>query len=215
MSAEIVISLMPIESIRPYEKNAKQHTDEQIKKIASSIEQFGWDQPIVVETDGTIIKGHGRRLAAIELGLQDVPVLVRNDLNKQQAQAARIADNRVALGDFDEDMLKQDLAELFMSNAGFELTDMGFDQGEIEILEDFTGSDELLDLSGQLSSDTKPEKSAESASESVSTDTPKGIDPSEYKSENLVVVECNDETSQEDIYEEMTGRGFKCRVLSL
>lgn len=123
------IEMWPVESIQPYELNAKIHDDKQVAKIAESIKKFGWDQPIVVDKNGVIIKGHGRRLAAISLGLKDVPVLVRADLSEEQVKAARLADNRVALGDIDADILRKEL-ETF----NVDLLDNIFDFKEIDFM---------------------------------------------------------------------------------
>lgn len=114
----------------PYELNSKVHDEKQVQKIAKSITQFGWDQPIVVDSDGVIIKGHGRRLAAIQLGLKEVPVLVRDDLDPEQVRAARLADNRVALSDIDTDLLRQELADLNFDLDGI------FDKKELDFLVD-------------------------------------------------------------------------------
>lgn len=103
------VELWDIGRVQPYELNAKKHDDKQVKAIAASIERFGFDQPIVVDKHGVIIKGHGRRLACIKLGLTQVPVLVRDDLTEKQANAARAADNRVAVGDVDTELLKASL----------------------------------------------------------------------------------------------------------
>lgn len=118
-----------IELLKPYEKNAKKHDKAQVKKIVESIKKFGWDQPIVVEPNGTIIKGHGRRLAAIELGLSVVPVVIRHDLSPEQAKAARLADNRVAISDIDTELFR---AELESFNADFDLLKGIFDDKELE-----------------------------------------------------------------------------------
>ncbi|MFX5415865.1 ParB/Srx family N-terminal domain-containing protein [Acinetobacter baumannii] len=107
--SELKIQMWIVDDVKPYELNAKIHSEEQVAKIAESIARFGWDQPIVVDKNGVIIKGHGRRLAAIKLGLIEVPVLVRDDLNEEQVKAARLADNRVAIGDIDADLLKLEL----------------------------------------------------------------------------------------------------------
>ncbi|MFX7723358.1 phage tail protein [Acinetobacter baumannii] len=90
--SELKIQMWIVDDVKPYELNAKIHSEEQVAKIAESIARFGWDQPIVVDKNGVIIKGHGRRLAAIKLGLIEVPVLVRDDLNEEQVKAARLAD---------------------------------------------------------------------------------------------------------------------------
>jgi ParB-like chromosome segregation protein Spo0J len=79
-------------SLTPYSNNAKTHPVEQVDKIAASIASFGFDQPIVVDGDGVIIKGHGRREASLRLGLDNVPVLVRTDLSVAEIKAARLAD---------------------------------------------------------------------------------------------------------------------------
>lgn len=106
------LQLWDVEKLIPYELNSKIHDKAQIKALAKGIKDFGWDQPIVVDAAGVIIKGHGRRLAAIELGLKKVPVLVRDDLTPEQVKAARLADNKVAITGFDNELLKQELEAL-------------------------------------------------------------------------------------------------------
>lgn len=123
------IELIDLEKLVPYELNSKIHDDAQVKKIAESIKQFGWDQPIVVDKDMVIIKGHGRSLAAKLLGVKQVPVLVRDDLTPEQVRAARLADNRVAVGGIDTEMLKAELAAL-----DYDLGDI-FDAKELSFLE--------------------------------------------------------------------------------
>jgi len=103
------IKLTPIADIKPYDNNVKKHDEAQVAGIAESIKKFGWDQPIVVDKDMVIIKGHGRRLAALKLGLGGVPVLIRDDLTPDQVRAARLADNRVALGDIDTALMRFEL----------------------------------------------------------------------------------------------------------
>lgn len=106
------LEMWPIEAITPYHLNSKKHDEKQVDGIATSIQRFGFDQPIVVDSEGVIIKGHGRRLACLKLGLKHVPVLVREDLTPEQANAARVADNKVAIGDFDTELLKAELEAL-------------------------------------------------------------------------------------------------------
>lgn len=131
-----------INRLIPYEFNSKIHDDPQVARIAKSIKEFGWDQPIVVDKHGVIIKGHGRRAAAISLGLREVPVLVRGDLTPDQVRAARVSDNRVALGDIDTNMLKKELEGL-----NFDLTGI-FDAKELDfMLADMGGVDESMFVS--------------------------------------------------------------------
>lgn len=124
------IEMWPIENLTPYELNVKKHEKEQVSKIAAAIARSGkFDQPIVVDRHGVIIKGHGRRLAALELGLKTVPVVVHVDLNPEAVRAMRLADNRVALSDVDTDMLREELKDLDKL-----LFDGIFDDKEIELL---------------------------------------------------------------------------------
>jgi hypothetical protein len=138
------VELWDIDKVKPYERNSKKHPKEQIAKIAASIKMTGWDQPIVVDKGGVIIKGHGRRLAAIELGFKQVPVLVRDDLTPDQVKAARISDNRAALSDIDTDLLKAELAEL---NGMIDELKGVFDVKEIDFLNVDTDLGTMLDNS--------------------------------------------------------------------
>lgn len=116
----------------PYELNSKKHPPEQVTKIAVAIARFGFDVPIVVDKHGVIIKGHGRRLGAMENDPEMlVPVLVRDDLNPEQVKAARMSDNRVALSDIDPDQLRAEMAEL----SDMELLDGIFDAKELDFLD--------------------------------------------------------------------------------
>lgn len=123
------IEFWPIEKVKPYDNNVKIHGEEQIRKIAESIKRFGFDQPIVVDKDGVIIKGHGRSEAARYLGLERVPVLVRRDLTDEEIKASRIADNRVAISDFDTVGLQNEIASIDLDLSGI------FDKKELAFLE--------------------------------------------------------------------------------
>jgi hypothetical protein len=119
----------PLANITPYELNVKKHDKEQVARIAASILKSGFDQPIVVDKNGVIIKGHGRRLALIELGRTEAPVIIRDDLSAAQVRAARLADNRVAIGDIDTEMLKVELEDL-----DFDLLEGIFDEKELNFI---------------------------------------------------------------------------------
>ena len=138
-------------TLTPYSNNAKTHPTEQIDKIAASIASFGFDQPIVVDGDGVIIKGHGRREASLRLGLDKVPVLVRDDLSVAEIKAARIADNKTAESPFDEDLLRIELEALMEEDFDLSLT--GFDLPEIDDL--FTAAEP--DQAGLTEDDEVPE----------------------------------------------------------
>ena len=107
----------------PYERNAKEHPQEQVEQIANSIKAFGFRSPIVAWKDGTIINGHGRLLAAYKLGLEEVPVIYADDLTEEEANAFRLADNKTSESSWDEFLLADELADLFdfdMERFGFE-----------------------------------------------------------------------------------------------
>jgi hypothetical protein len=117
-----------IDSISPYPQNAKKHPGAQIEKIASSIREFGFDQPIVLDASGVIIKGHGRYSAAKKLGMPQVPVIVRNDLTPAQVRQARIMDNKSSESDWDIDALALEFS--WLDEAGESTTLTGFSDVE-------------------------------------------------------------------------------------
>lgn len=132
-----------IDRLIPYEKNAKKHPKEQVRMVASSMQEFGFDvaKAIEVDKDGIIINGHGRRLAAIEAGLDTVPVRVRDDLTDAQVRAYRIADNKAAESSYDTGLLTEELRDLhaggeFDMSAYFSERELNFsldDLGELDL----------------------------------------------------------------------------------
>ena len=116
---------MPTGDLIPYENNTKIHPPEQVDHIANSIKRFGWQQPIVVDRNNVVIIGHGRLLAAKQMGLQEVPVVYADDLSEEDAQALRLADNKLNESPWDFGKLEQELAELEI--AGIDMADFGFD----------------------------------------------------------------------------------------
>lgn len=129
----------PIERVKPYENNPRKN-DEAVEKVAASIREFGWQQPIVVDDNGVVIVGHTRLKAAMMLGLSEVPVTVAEGLTENQVQAYRLADNRtgeVATWDFDklnEELESIDWLDCDMTQFGFSLDDDLF--GVVEADED-------------------------------------------------------------------------------
>ncbi len=127
------IEYWPLDKLQPFDRNPKKHPAAQIEKIVNSINQFGFNNPILVAHKFGIVAGHGRYLAAKKLKLKKVPVIVLNHLTPIQAQAYLIADNRIGEdAPWDEDLLKNILWEL---ETGFkDLTITGFDMPEIDRL---------------------------------------------------------------------------------
>ena len=101
------------ERLVPYAKNAREHSPAQVSQIAASITEFGFVNPILVGDDGVIVAGHGRLLAAQQLGMETVPVIVLGHLSSIQRQALVIADNRLALNaSWDEELLSLEIQAL-------------------------------------------------------------------------------------------------------
>lgn len=109
----------------PYEMNAKAHPAEQVEHIANSIKNFGWTQPIVVDENNVVVIGHGRLMAAKELMLEKVPVVRRDDLNEEQINALRLADNKTNESEWDFGKLEEELAMLSIN--GFDMEQFGFE----------------------------------------------------------------------------------------
>jgi ParB-like chromosome segregation protein Spo0J len=84
---ELQVQLRPVSALVPYAKNARTHSDEQVSQIARSIEEFGWTNPILIDSDNVIIAGHARLLAAKKLKLPEVPVIVLGHLTEAQRRA--------------------------------------------------------------------------------------------------------------------------------
>ena len=128
------IELKNIADIKPYPNNPRIN-DDAVDAVVASIREFGFRQPLVVDTEGVIICGHTRYKAALKLELKKVPVHVAKDLTPEQIKAYRIADNKTAeLAEWNYDLLPIELSEL--GDAGFDLALMGFNQEELAQLMD-------------------------------------------------------------------------------
>ena len=143
-----------IDLLIPYARNSRTHSDAQVTKIASSIKEFGFLNPVIIDKDNGIIAGHGRVMAAKKLGMKQVPVLLADHLTEAQKRAYVIADNRLALdAEWDEEMLKVEIAEL--EDLGFNLELTGFDVGELDLLK---GGDLVEGLTDEDSVPDVPEQ---------------------------------------------------------
>ena len=157
--------------ITPYLNNPRKN-DAAVDKVAESIKEFGFKQPIVVDRDGIIIVGHTRYKAAQELGLEYVPCLVADDLSEEQAKAYRLADNKTnefASWDFE-------LLDLELFDIGIDMSRFGFGNTEDAVNE---------------------------------------IKEVEYNESISVVIDCNDDDEAEEIFADLTEKGYKCRISTL
>ena len=157
MTEQLRVEYRKIETLIPFARNPRTHSEAQIAKLASSIVEFGWTQPILVDGSSGIIAGHGRLAAARKLDLLEVPVIELGHLSPAQKRAYVIADNRLALdAGWDEELLSLELAEL--SESGYDLSMTGFTNEEIE---------ELLVGAEQALQDGTSDESADDAADDV------------------------------------------------
>lgn len=167
-----------LSSLVPYERNAKIHGPEQVEKLKASIQEFGFLSPCLIDRDYNIIAGHGRVMAARELGMEKVPCVFVEGLTDEQRRAYILADNRLTeLGEWDMELVDIELADLDEMGFNVELT--GFSVDIDEPTEDREKNDAKF------------------------TDT------------LSVVVSCESEDDAEIIYNELTERGYKCRISTL
>ena len=172
----------------PYARNARTHSDEQVTRIASSIKEFGFTNPILIDGDNGIIAGHGRLMAAKKLGMREVPTIELSGMTDAQKRAYIIADNRLALdAGWDEDILKLEFAEL--EKEGFELSKTGFSDEEINEM--------MADLDREVA-----------GVEDIDTPEPPK-NPKTKRGEIWILgthrLMCGDSTSAEDVQEVMGG----------
>ena len=127
------IEKIPTEKLIPYARNAKKHDAAQVSKLAGSIREFGFNNPVLIDKDNGIIAGHGRVMAAQQLGLADVPCIRLGHLTDNQRKAYILADNRLAEvnSGWDEELLKLEIKDIDWGDIkGLSVDDFEF--GEIE-----------------------------------------------------------------------------------
>ena len=182
MSKVVDIKMVPTEEVTPYDKNPRLN-DDAVDAVASSIREFGFKVPIVVDSEWVVVSGHTRLKAAKALGLTEVPVIVADDLDETKIKAFRLADNKVAeLADWDESLLVKELEEL---------AELSYDMGQFEF-------------------DLDPEPDGDD--DDGLGDIPDNINVMETFALNVIV---SDEAEQAELYEEMLGRGYEVKVVSL
>lgn len=132
---DLSVETVSVSSLRPCDRNPRTHTKQQIRQIASSIETFGWTNPILVDGSGGVIAGHGRLEAANLLGIEHVPTIRLADMSAAQIRAYIIADNRLAeLAGWDDELLAIELQALTEIDLDFDIEITGFETAEIDVL---------------------------------------------------------------------------------
>ena len=144
------MSLVEIEKLIPYVNNARTHSKEQITKLRSSLREFGFINPVIIDRDYNIIAGHGRVMAAKEENITEVPCVFVDHLTEAQKKAYIIADNRFALdAGWDEEMLKLEIEAL--QDMAFDLSLTGFDDAELsKLFETDDVKDDEFDVEAEL-----------------------------------------------------------------
>lgn len=126
--AEMKVVEIELRKLIPYENNPRKN-EKAVDAVMQSIKQFGFKNPIIVDENMVIISGHTRRLAALKLSMDKVPVIIAKDLTEEQVRAFRLADNRVAsFSTWDENKLKEEIAEI----NEIDLSDFGFKKDKID-----------------------------------------------------------------------------------
>jgi len=156
--AKFDIEWWPIERVIPYERNARIIPQRAVDKVAASLREFGWRQPIVVDPKGIIVVGHARRMGALKNGWPQVPVHVAKDLTAAQIKAYRLADNRTAMESmFDDEILRLEFADLKALDIDLSLT--AFELPQINgILDGIAGSPNWAGMPECGASDMRPWK---------------------------------------------------------
>lgn len=129
----IKIEYIKISDIKTYAQNARTHSDEQVNQLVKSITEFGFTNPILIDENSELIAGHGRTMAAKELGLDKLPAIRLKGLSPEKVKALRLADNQLALNSgWDADLLALEIEAL--NDAGYDLELIGFDDEELDKL---------------------------------------------------------------------------------
>ena len=194
------IEIWPVDRLRPYDRNARTHSPEQVAKIAASLAEFGFVNPILVDSTDGIIAGHGRLMAAQQLGIPEVPVIVLDHLTDAQRRAYVLADNKLAeLAGWDVEILADEIN--WLEADGYDLTVAGFTDEELSA---FLGDGVLPEGS----------KAADAPGGDGSAAQPAPAQgESKYREQYGVIVLCGTEADQEAVYNRLSDEGLTCRVV--
>lgn len=151
--SNIPVEVWEISKLAPYAKNNKKHPEAHIKALAASINEYGVEHPIAIEEDGTIISGHGRRLALLELGRTYAPVRVFRGITKEQANKLRIAANKTTSNEYDTDALAEELRNILES--GLDLEGIGLTEKEATLLLEDIGELDMSAMSDDIAGDVE------------------------------------------------------------
>jgi len=197
-----------IENILPYEKNVKIHDADQVNKVVASIEEFGFRGYVTVDENGVLLAGHGRRLAALQMGFKSLPVLIIRDLNEKQKRAYRIADNKTASVIYDDTMLGNEIKELLSATenelAIMDVAALGIDTIELDSIFQKFSIDEISGMIAPSASATTEETKSKPVVKEV-----------EYEKSYIVSIKCSGEIEQLELYNQLKADGRECTVMTM
>ena len=146
------MEMVPLEKLVPYVNNARTHSPEQVNKLRSSLREFGFVNPVIIDKDYSIIAGHGRVMAAREENMDAVPCVLVDYLTDAQKKAYILADNRLAMdAGWDEELLRMEIEAL--QGEDFDISLTGFDEKELSDLfgtDDGAGQEDGFDVEEEL-----------------------------------------------------------------
>ena len=159
MSKQKKVEMIKVDDLIPYINNARRHSDEQVLQIASSIKEFGFNAPVLIDGQQGIIAGHGRVQAAKKLGMEEVPCIRLDHLTEDQRKAYILADNKIALNStWDKDLLSIEIESL--KEFDFDIGLTGFSDEDLQKLSDDLDEQRLNDMaSGSDSLSEEPDTS--------------------------------------------------------
>ena len=180
------IEQIDVGDLIPYINNSRTHSDEQVMQVASSMKEFGFTNPILIDGEGGIIAGHGRLMAAKKLGLNEVPCIRLGHLSEAQRKAYVIADNQLALNSgWDFEYLKGEIDGL--SQLDFNIDILGFDDSHLANIYNIES-----ELKEQQNNDSEPVV--------------------DY-AENEMILKFKDENQLERWYKNALSEGIECKIL--
>lgn len=194
----------PLSEIAPYENNPR-NLENAVDAVAESIRQFGFNQPIVLDQQNVVVCGHTRLQAALKLGLKDAPCVMVENLTPQQVKAYRLLDNK--LHEKTTWNLERLQTELERFNFDFEPFDVDF-KSDLERFNPCGSNDNLPSVFNEdfLEDQVKPHKDDEELSVDVEKST---------KATFQLIVQCPDEVTQAQLYEELRDQGYQVKICNL
>ncbi len=145
------IKQTPIGDLKPFKNNARTHSRKQVRQLVKSIKEFGFTNPVLIDEQSTILAGHGRVLAAKEMGLSDVPCVRLDHMNEAQKRAYILADNKLALNaGWDEGLLAEELGFLLSEEVSFDVDITGFSVSEVDMILEDSHKEEAHDPADDL-----------------------------------------------------------------